>query len=419
MPPQSNLRSAEFMSYDFTAGRFQKNGLWNKFTTRSSHTKGKNMNAGMMTLRCTAPQMGLVALLSILGAVSAFGATNTVSCTSSITFSPSSVTINVNDTIHWSWAGSAHSTTSTNVPALWDSGIHNQPFDFFFTFTSPGTYGYHCSNPSHSAMKGQVIVNGVANNPPSVTITNPANGTVFNAPAAFTLGATATDSDGSVTNVQFTQGTTILTNKTTAPYGVGVTNLAAGSYSFSAIASDNSGAKTTNTISVTVNALPSVTITNPPSGATFAAPWSGPIGATASDTDGSVARVQFFSDGASLGIASNAPYSLSSGVPAGSHTLTAVAMDNRGATNTSAPVAISVVTPVPIILGGMARLSSTQFQFSYSANPGLRYVVERSPNLTGFVPLATNVAASTNVVVTDGAATNPINFYRVGRLPNP
>src|SRR5256885_13570747 len=66
----------------------------------------------------------------------------------------------------------------------------------------------------------------------------------------------SSDPGGSVTNVQFRQGTTILTNKASSPYFVIVSNLVSGVYGFSTIASDNLGAKATNSISITVNALP-------------------------------------------------------------------------------------------------------------------------------------------------------------------
>src|SRR5262245_967726 len=50
----------------------------------------------------------------------------------------------------------------------------------------------------------------VANNPPTVSITSPANGATFTAPANITINATASDSDGTVTMVDFYQGTTLL-----------------------------------------------------------------------------------------------------------------------------------------------------------------------------------------------------------------
>ena len=139
--------------------------------------------------------------------------------------------------------------------------------------------------------------------------------------------------------------------------------------------------------------------------------------AAASDSDGSILRVQFFSDAISLGTVSNAPYSLSSNLPAGAHTLTAIAMDDRGITNGSAPVTVSVVNPVPIVLSEPTRLSPSQFRFRHTANPGLRYAVERGSSVAGFAALGTNVAGDTNVVVVDANTTNDINFYRVKRVP--
>ena len=67
------------------------------------------------------------------------------------------------------------------------------------------------------------------------------------------LTASAADSDGSVARVELYQGTTILKTDTTSPYSVSVGSLAAGSYSFKAIAYDNTGASTTSsTVTVTV-----------------------------------------------------------------------------------------------------------------------------------------------------------------------
>jgi chitinase len=93
--------------------------------------------------------------------------------------------------------------------------------------------------------------------PPKIAITSPMDGSVFAAPADLQLSATASDTDGTVTNVQFFRGTTSLGNISSAPYSEAVKNLAAGDYAFSAIASDNAGAKTTNAITIhAVNPVP-------------------------------------------------------------------------------------------------------------------------------------------------------------------
>src|SRR6266436_9567023 len=122
-------------------------------------------------------------------------------------FSPPSVNINVNDSVKWTWAGSPHSTTSDT--GLWESGVQGTGATFTHTFASAGSFPFHCS--VHPFMTGTISVQSV-DVPPIVTISNPTNGSVFAAPASFTLAATASDTDGSVTNVQFFQGSVSLGN---------------------------------------------------------------------------------------------------------------------------------------------------------------------------------------------------------------
>jgi len=240
-------------------------------------------------------------------------------------FSPPNVSIGVNDSVIWNWTGNfQHTSTSAG---LWDSGPLGSGGSFTNKFTGAGNFPYLCS--IHTFMVGSVNVVG-GNVPPSVTITNPAPGAVF------------------------------------------------------------------------------------------AAPWTGLIQATAADSDGTVSSVRFFTNAVSLGIVSNQPYNLPvTNLPAGSYALTAVATDNSGATNTSAAVSISVVDPVPIMISGPAFRSGTQFRLTYTANTGLRYVVERSSSLSNFSGISTNMATSSSVNFTDTAAMNLQNYYRVGRLPNP
>jgi phosphatidylserine/phosphatidylglycerophosphate/cardiolipin synthase-like enzyme/regulation of enolase protein 1 (concanavalin A-like superfamily) len=91
------------------------------------------------------------------------------------------------------------------------------------------------------------------------------------------------------------------------------------------------------------NSPPTVSITSPTSGFTTTAPATITIAASASDSDGTVSKVDFFANGTALGTSTSAPYSLGwSGVPAGTYSLTAVATDNDAATKTSAAVSITV-----------------------------------------------------------------------------
>ncbi len=98
-----------------------------------------------------------------------------------------------------------------------------------------------------------LAASGTANISPTVSITAPANGASYTAPATIALAANAADQDGSVAKVEFYQGSTLLSTATTAPYGFSWANVAAGSYSLTAIATDNLGASTTSaTVNVTV-----------------------------------------------------------------------------------------------------------------------------------------------------------------------
>ena len=85
-----------------------------------------------------------------------------------------------------------------------------------------------------------------------MSLTSPTSGS-YTAPAKLSLRATAADSDGSVIRVEFFNGTTKLSEDTTAPY-TGQWNIgAAGTYTLTARATDNSGAQTTSSpVTITV-----------------------------------------------------------------------------------------------------------------------------------------------------------------------
>ncbi len=95
-----------------------------------------------------------------------------------------------------------------------------------------------------------------ANRPPSVSLTSPASGATFTAPASITLSANASDVDGTITRVDFFAGSTLLGTDTSSPYGLSWTNVVAGSYALTAVARDNAGAVTvSSTHDITVKPL--------------------------------------------------------------------------------------------------------------------------------------------------------------------
>jgi hypothetical protein len=92
----------------------------------------------------------------------------------------------------------------------------------------------------------RISAGATANQAPSVALSAPANGATFAAPANLTVSATAADTDGTVARVDFYRGSTLIGSDTTSPYSVAWSNVAAGSYTLTAVARDDDGAVTTS-----------------------------------------------------------------------------------------------------------------------------------------------------------------------------
>jgi N-methylhydantoinase B/oxoprolinase/acetone carboxylase alpha subunit len=129
--------------------------------------------------------------------------------------------------------------------------------------------------------------------------------------------------DGTVAKVDFYQGATLLGTSTTAPYSFAWSGVAGGSYNLTAVATDDRGGTSTSapvSITVNVNAAPTVSITSPGSGGTFTAPANITLTADAADSDGSVASVAFYYGTTLITTRTAAPYNFTwAGVPQGSY----------------------------------------------------------------------------------------------------
>ena len=99
----------------------------------------------------------------------AFAATSAVNIQNSA-FAPPTTTIKVGDTVTWT-NRDAFSHTSTSDTGAWNTGVITAGTSGSFTFTSAGTFAYHCS--IHSFMKGTVIVQAVNTPQPTAPPTAP------------------------------------------------------------------------------------------------------------------------------------------------------------------------------------------------------------------------------------------------------
>src|SRR6516225_7610449 len=72
-------------------------------------------------------------------------------------FTPSSFTINIGDTIKWTWLNGSHTTTSLTIPsgaATWDHPINVSNTSFIYVPSKTGTYNYKCTPHFAIGMKG-------------------------------------------------------------------------------------------------------------------------------------------------------------------------------------------------------------------------------------------------------------------------
>ena len=108
-------------------------------------------------------------------------------------------------------------------------------------------------NSGNVTTSAPVHISVVPNTPPAVSIIKPLNNQSFADPAYIQLLATAADTDGRITRVEFYNGTTLLRTEYKYPYTYNWTNIPAGAYIITAVATDNWGAQTTSApITVTV-----------------------------------------------------------------------------------------------------------------------------------------------------------------------
>jgi hypothetical protein len=240
-------------------------------------------------------------------------------------------------------------------------------------------------------------------------------------------------------------GSQTLANGWSANWSQNGQNVTAGSLSWNANVATNgtvtiganfnySGTNTNPTV-FTINGTPctgahtapSVSITSPAAGATYTAPATVPLTATASAFDNAtISSVAYYSGTTLIGSATAAPYSVNwTGVAAGSYSLTAVATDSLGATTTSAPVGITVAAGPSIVANPtaltIAQGSSATFGVSLSTAPtsNVTVTVARTSGNTGlsvtggstltFTPA--NYKTAQNVTITaDASSTGSATF---------
>ena len=233
--------------------------------------------------------------------------------------------------------------------------------------------------------------------PPAVTITSPAGGAQVTGTVAVT--AAASDAVG-VTSVTFRVDGAAIATDTSSPYSVSwnTSAVAAGSHTLRAEARDaagNAGMSAAVTVTtVAANQPPSVTLTAPAAGSSYQAPATITLAASATDSDGSVSRVDFYEGSAKIGSDTASPFSIAWTVStARTYVLSATAVDNVGATTASGSVSVTVTSSTP---------TKAVFEPSADNSVVIRYVFE-------VFPQGSNPATSTPVATQDLGKPSVVN----------
>jgi hypothetical protein len=240
----------------------------------------------------------------------------------------------------------------------WFNGSTQVGTGTIYTATTAGNYTVEVSNASGCKATSQAVsvtVTVINNMIPVVSITSPGNNASFVAPANFTVTTMATDGDGTISKVELYDGTTLLGTALTSPYSFALANLAAGTYTLTAKATDNFGAEGTSsvvTITVSANQSSVITIVSPTNNSTVNG-TSVTIDVTATDPDGSITKVEYLDNGIVVGTSTTQPYTVTlDNLTTGTHVITVRVTDSNGGETTSDPITVTVNSASGILSGG-------------------------------------------------------------------
>jgi hypothetical protein len=103
-------------------------------------------------------------------------------------------------------------------------------------------------------------IRSLTNQAPTVSFIKPVAGGMFLAPATVAITVNAADADGTISKVEFYNGGTKLGESTTAPFAFNWTNVTTGSYTITAVATDDRGGQSSAQVAITVTNVPIATV---------------------------------------------------------------------------------------------------------------------------------------------------------------
>lgn len=133
----------------------------------------------------------------------------------------------------------------------------SSPYSFKTASDAPATWtvtAVAVAKNFSTVTSAPVTITVVQDVAPTVAITSPADGTVYNSKPTVVIDASASSEYSTISEVDFYQGSTLLKADKSAPYAYNWSKPAAGTYSLTAVAIDAQGLSTTSApVSITVN----------------------------------------------------------------------------------------------------------------------------------------------------------------------
>lgn len=166
-------------------------------------------------------------------------------------------------------------------------------------------------------------------------------------------------------------------------------------------------AVTTNAGFLTItSSLPVITFITPATNEMISAGGTTVVTVTATDSDGSISKVEFYEGAARFSTVSNSPYTATwTNTFAGDFILTAIATDNAGATNgISLPLSVNAVFRSP-------TMTSSNFTTIFYGLSNFYYYAQYSTNLTNWLPLKQFRSTGPETIIDPTNTTG--RFYRI------
>lgn len=327
------------------------------------------------------------------GAVNTFYQGNAAETLVSLSSSSPAIAAGSSGLTYWNNGNDYHNQTRTSPPSIGGLEANSCAANGVGCFYNSDCCGGTCS----------VFFCGASNSTPQpvVAITSPSGGSSFSYGSNISITATASEANGTISNISIYNGSTLLGSSSTSPYTYIMVSPAVGTYTLKAVATDAKGVSTISSLeSITVqnaSILPSspvVTITSPSSGSSYTAGSSITITTTASETSGTIRSISLYNgSGVLLGTSNTSPYNyVYTNILAGSYSFYAVATDINGVSTTSSAISITVPSAVTI------------------TNLSIVYPVGTAGQIVDSISSA-QALTSSNVTVQVAAASTPSTWY--------